>query len=38
MKINADLSKRALARTDEMAWVPSPAPGVERKMLDRDGG
>lgn len=37
MKINADLSKRALARTSEMAWTASPAPGVERKMLDRDG-
>jgi len=37
MKINSDLAKRALARTAEMEWVASPAPGVERKMLDRDG-
>lgn len=37
MKINADLAKRALARTAEMDWTPSPAAGVERKMLDRDG-
>lgn len=38
MKINADLSKRAFQLTSELDWVPSPAPGVFRRMLDRDGG
>ncbi len=38
MKLNADLSQRAVVNTDEIDWTPSPAPGVERKMLDRDGG
>lgn len=38
MKINADLSQRAVADTEAMTWTASPEPGVERKMLDRDGG
>lgn len=37
MKINADFSSRAVVRFDENGWVPSPMPGVERKMLDRIG-
>lgn len=37
MKINADFSRRAVVRFDENDWVPSPTPGVERKMLDRVG-
>ena len=38
MKINADLTKRAEVHTPDMEWVPSPEPGVLRRMLDRDGG
>jgi anti-sigma factor ChrR (cupin superfamily) len=37
MKINADLTKRATADTTDMEWQESPAEGVWRKMLDRDG-
>ncbi|WP_323777613.1 cupin domain-containing protein [Leisingera sp.] len=37
MRINADFSKRAAVHFDETPWVASPAPGVERKMLDRIG-
>lgn len=37
MKINADLSKRAVVNSEQMDWMASPAPGVERRMLDRDG-
>lgn len=37
MKINADLTERAHADTGEMDWQESPADGVWRKMLDRDG-
>lgn len=37
MKINADLTKRALLLPSQRSWVPSPEPGVERVMLDRDG-
>ncbi len=38
MKLNADLRRRAVAHTEEIAWVESPMPGVRRRMLDRDGG
>lgn len=37
MKINANFSERALVRSDDVDWVPSPAKGVDRKMLDRVG-
>ncbi len=37
MRINADFSRRVLVKFDETDWVPSPMPGVERKMLDRIG-
>jgi anti-sigma factor ChrR (cupin superfamily) len=38
MLINADFSARAVVDTGSLPWVPSPLPGVERKMLERDGG
>lgn len=38
IKLNADLSKRALMRAADAEWAPSPAPGVTRRLLDRDGG
>ena len=37
MKINADFSERVVVKFAETDWVPSPMPGVERKMLDRIG-
>ncbi len=37
MKINADLSQRAAVDSESLDWVPSPLPGVERRMLERDG-
>lgn len=36
-RIHADLSLPALVRADALAWVPSPLPGVERRMIERDG-
>ncbi len=38
MQINADFSRRAAMHAAAMAWVPSPLPGVDRRMLDRIGG
>lgn len=38
MKINADFSKRVLLHSADMAWVPSPMAGVDRRPLDRIGG
>ena len=37
MKLNADLGRRAVAFGDAIDWVASPAPGVHRRMLERDG-
>lgn len=37
MKINADLSERVVIETETLDWLASPAAGVARRMLDRDG-
>lgn len=37
MQLRADWTVREVVDTHAMPWVPSPAAGVERKMLDRDG-
>jgi anti-sigma factor ChrR (cupin superfamily) len=37
MRINADFTKRASVHAGKSAWVRSPMPGVERRMLDRIG-
>jgi anti-sigma factor ChrR (cupin superfamily) len=37
-RVNADFSRRVVIATDEMPWIPSPQPGVERRLLDRIGG
>ena len=37
MKINAQFDKAVALDTDAMDWVPSPMPGVDRRMLDRIG-
>ena len=37
MELNSDFSKRVLIHAGRMPWVPSPAQGVERRMLDRIG-
>lgn len=38
MRVNADFSARALVHSSVLDWVPSPTPGVDRRMLDRVGG
>lgn len=37
MRVNADFSRRAAVHPDRTPWTPSPAQGVERRMLDRIG-
>lgn len=37
-KLHDDLSLRAVVHAGTAEWTPSPARGVERKMLERDGG
>jgi anti-sigma factor ChrR (cupin superfamily) len=36
--IHHDLDLRAVVRTDELDWSPSSASGVERRIIERDGG
>lgn len=38
MELNADFTKRVVVHTDQVAWLASPMPGVDRRMLDRLGG
>jgi anti-sigma factor ChrR (cupin superfamily) len=37
MRVNADFSKRVVIQTNELPWIASPQPGVDRRMLDRIG-
>ncbi|MGL6591883.1 cupin domain-containing protein [Aeromonas hydrophila] len=38
MVINADFSRLVAVNSADLPWVSSPRPGVERRMLARDGG
>ncbi len=37
MDLNADFTKRVVMHADEIDWLSSPIPGVDRRMLDRIG-
>src|SRR6187397_2059932 len=37
LRVNADFSERVVIQTNELPWIASPQPGVERRMLDRIG-
>lgn len=37
MKLHADLNQRAIVLSETLPWVDSPMPGVQRRMLERDG-
>jgi anti-sigma factor ChrR (cupin superfamily) len=37
MELNADFKKRVVVHSDQLEWIPSPMPGVDRRMLDRIG-
>lgn len=36
--VNADLTARAVVDSNELDWLASPEDGVERRLLERDGG
>ena len=38
MEINADFTKQVAINSEELDWIASPMPGVDRRMLDRIGG
>lgn len=37
MKLRADLRLRAVVRSEDVPWLDSPMPGVQRRLLERDG-
>jgi anti-sigma factor ChrR (cupin superfamily) len=37
MKLHADFSQRVVVSSEDLPWVDSPMPGVQRRMLERDG-
>ncbi|HEU4671058.1 MAG TPA: cupin domain-containing protein [Dyella sp.] len=37
MQLRSDWSRREVVDANALEWMPSPAAGVERKMLERDG-
>lgn len=37
MELNSDFSARVVVHSDQLDWVASPMPGVDRRMLDRIG-
>jgi len=38
MNINADYSQRVVINHHDLPWTSSPEVGVERRMLERQGG
>lgn len=38
MELNTDFGKRVVIHSDQLEWLASPMPGVDRRMLDRIGG
>lgn len=38
MDLHADFSQRVVVHSDQIEWLASPMPGVDRRMLDRIGG
>jgi anti-sigma factor ChrR (cupin superfamily) len=37
MQLNTDLSQRVVLHAENLPWVSSPASGIDRRMLERDG-
>eukprot|EP01132_Coremiostelium_polycephalum_P022813 gene22813-27102_t len=37
MKLNSDLSQRVVVEPSSLQWVDSPATGIQRQLLERDG-
>ncbi len=37
MELNADFSQRVTVHSEDLDWIASPMPGVDRRMLDRIG-
>lgn len=37
MRLHCDFAQRVVVATTELPWTASPAPGVQRRLLERDG-
>lgn len=37
MQIHTDFTRRCVVDTDALDWQASPAPGVTRRLIERDG-
>lgn len=37
MKLHAEFSQRVVVVSEDLPWIDSPMPGVQRRMLERDG-
>lgn len=37
MKLHANLSQRVVVETSTLPWIASPATGIQRRLLERDG-
>lgn len=38
MDVNTDFTRRAATQIADIEWISSPVEGIDRKMLERDGG
>lgn len=38
MELNSNFDERVVVHSDNLEWIASPMPGVDRRMLDRIGG
>ena len=38
MKLNSDFSQRVVVHPASLEWVDSPVPGIQRQLIERDGG
>ena len=38
MKLNSDFSQRVVVNPASLEWVDSPVPGIQRQLIERDGG
>ena len=38
MKLNSDFSQRVVVNPESLEWVDSPVPGIQRQLIERDGG
>jgi anti-sigma factor ChrR (cupin superfamily) len=38
LQLHSDFAQRYVVDTNSLHWLPSPTPGIDRRMVERDGG